>query len=48
MWQYVFPASARSVDPETKKIRRHHIDPTVLPSRPSAKSSSSSRAHSRN
>ena len=30
MWQYVFPASARAVDPETKKIRRHHVDPSVL------------------
>lgn len=30
MWQYVFPASARSVDPETKKIRRHHLDESVL------------------
>jgi len=30
LWQYVFPASARSVDPETKKIRRHHLDETVL------------------
>jgi integron integrase len=30
MWQYIFPASARSVDPETKKIRRHHLDESVL------------------
>ena len=30
IWQYIFPASARSVDPETKKIRRHHVDPSVL------------------
>jgi len=30
MWQYIFPASARSVDPDTKKIRRHHSDPSVL------------------
>jgi integron integrase len=30
IWQYVFPASMRSTDPETKKIRRHHLDPSVL------------------
>jgi integron integrase len=30
IWQYLFPAFARSVDPETKKIRRHHMDPSVL------------------
>jgi integron integrase len=30
MWQYVFPASVRSADPETKKIKRHHLDPSVL------------------
>ncbi|MCI0549381.1 MAG: integron integrase, partial [Anaerolineae bacterium] len=30
IWQYIFPASARSVDPETKKIRRHHLDESVL------------------
>jgi len=48
MWQYVFHASARSVDPETKKIRRHHVDPTVLPSRPSAKSRAPGRPTRRN
>ena len=30
IWQYLFPAFARSVDPETKKTRRHHMDPSVL------------------
>jgi len=30
IWQYIFPASARSVNPETKKNRRHHTDPSVL------------------
>jgi len=30
IWQYLFPAFARSVDPETKKIRRHHLDESVL------------------
>ncbi len=30
MWQYVFPASVRSTDPDSKKIKRHHIDPSVL------------------
>ena len=30
IWQFLFPAFARSVDPETKKIRRHHMDPSVL------------------
>ena len=29
-WQYVFPASVRSVDPLSRKTRRHHLDPTVL------------------
>lgn len=29
-WQYLFPASALSVDPVTKKTMRHHIDPSVL------------------
>jgi integron integrase len=29
-WQYVFPASVRSVDPVSKRTKRHHIDPTVL------------------
>jgi integron integrase len=26
MWQYVFPATRRSPDPRSGKIRRHHID----------------------
>lgn len=30
MWQYIFPASARSVDPVSKKEKRHHLDPGVL------------------
>jgi integron integrase len=30
MWQYIFPASARSLDPISKKTKRHHIDPSVL------------------
>jgi len=25
-WQYVFPATKRSVDPRSDKIRRHHLD----------------------
>ena len=29
-WQYVFPATHRSVDPRSGIERRHHIDPTVL------------------
>lgn len=29
-WQYVFPASQRSVDPRSGVIRRHHLDETVL------------------
>jgi integron integrase len=29
-WQYVFPASRRSIDPLSGRERRHHIDPTVL------------------
>ncbi|OGW62144.1 MAG: integrase, partial [Nitrospirae bacterium RIFCSPHIGHO2_01_FULL_66_17] len=29
-WQYVFPASRRSVDPRSGVIRRHHIDPSML------------------
>ncbi len=29
-WQYVFPSSKRSVDPRSDKVRRHHMDPTVL------------------
>lgn len=30
IWQYVFPASVRSVDPRTGITRRHHLDETVL------------------
>ncbi|MEW5827472.1 MAG: integron integrase [Chloroflexota bacterium] len=30
IWQYLFPASARSIDPISKKTMRHHLDPTVL------------------
>ena len=29
-WQYVFPASIRSMDPASKRTKRHHLDPTVL------------------
>jgi integron integrase len=29
-WQYVFPASRLCVDQKTGKIRRHHLDETVL------------------
>jgi len=29
-WQYVFPASTRSIDPVSKKTKRHHVDPSVL------------------
>lgn len=29
-WQYVFPASARSVDPLSGEVHRHHLDETVL------------------
>ena len=29
-WQYVFPASQRSTDPQTGDIRRHHLDESVL------------------
>ncbi|MGH8593981.1 MAG: integron integrase [Gammaproteobacteria bacterium] len=29
-WQYVFPASKRSIDPRSGVERRHHLDPTVL------------------
>jgi len=30
IWQYVFPAYSRSVDPVSKKTMRHHADPSVL------------------
>ncbi|PIX96763.1 MAG: integron integrase, partial [Hydrogenophilales bacterium CG_4_10_14_3_um_filter_63_21] len=29
-WQYVFPASKRSIDPSSGKERRHHLDEKVL------------------
>ncbi|GAB4522310.1 MAG: integron integrase [Anaerolineales bacterium] len=30
IWQYLFPASALSVDPISKKTMRHHADPSLL------------------
>ena len=30
MWQYVFPSSTLSLDPISKRIKRHHVDPSVL------------------
>jgi len=30
LWQYVFPASKRSVDPLTKAVQRHHIDESAV------------------
>ncbi len=30
MWQYVFPARKRSVDPRTNHERRHHLSETAL------------------
>jgi integron integrase len=30
IWQYVFPASQRSTDPQTGTVRRHHLDESVL------------------
>jgi integron integrase len=30
MWQYVFPASVCSIDPISKIVKRHHLDPSVL------------------
>lgn len=29
-WQYVFPATQRSLDPRTGAIRRHHLDEKIL------------------
>ncbi len=29
-WQYIFPASQRSLDPRSSKIRRHHASPESL------------------
>jgi integron integrase len=30
IWQYIFPAKQRSVDPRSEEIRRHHIDDGAL------------------
>jgi integron integrase len=30
IWQWVFPSKARSVDPESGKIRRHHVNPMSI------------------
>ena len=30
LWQYIFPASVRSIDPISKQTKRHHADPSVL------------------
>jgi integron integrase len=30
IWQYIFPASMRSVDPRSGEVRRHHLDESVL------------------
>jgi len=30
IWQYIFPASQRSTDPQSGSIRRHHLDESVL------------------
>ncbi len=30
IWQYLFPASVRSIDPVSKKTMQHHADPGVL------------------
>lgn len=30
MWQYIFPASKRSIDPRSGVTRRHHIDEQIL------------------
>jgi len=30
LWQYIFPAFARSIDPASKKTMRHHMDPSFL------------------
>ncbi len=30
IWQYVFPSEKLSVDPRTRLVRRHHLDPNVL------------------
>ncbi len=30
IWQYLFPASKRSLDPRSGQARRHHLDPSAL------------------
>jgi integrase len=30
VWQYVFPASQRSTDPESGVVRRHHLHPSAV------------------
>jgi integron integrase len=30
IWQYIFPAHKRSLDPRSKEERRHHLDPSAL------------------
>ena len=30
VWQYIFPASQRTIDPLSGVVRRHHLDETVL------------------
>src|SRR5262249_42071127 len=30
IWQYIFPAPKRSIDPRSKMEHRHHLDPSVL------------------
>jgi integron integrase len=30
IWQYVFPSARLSVDPRSRAVRRHHVDPDVL------------------
>lgn len=30
IWQYIFPAANRSVDPRSDKMRRHHISPHII------------------
>ena len=29
-WQYVFPARNLAIDPRGGKVRRHHVDPSVI------------------
>jgi site-specific recombinase XerD len=30
IWQYVFPAPKRSIDPRSGEVRRHHLDPSGM------------------